>query len=185
MRARDGPPFDDGTYMLIGELGGGRATERSVSKKPAWEWLDFAVNALVFVGAFIDIWTGACFVGHTSLSLVALQGYPEESITPQLLSYAWGYGFGLTKSGVAGLLIVSYRVWAYIHRADFLGLNLQVVLLMDVIFHALTLAFVAPFGRDLVPLESVMCVRLGVSVLALLISLFAYPETFRPLWTSC
>lgn len=183
MRARGGPPFHDGTYVLIRESADERAGERTAAKKPAWAWLDFWVGFFITVGALIDLCTGACFVGYTRRSLVVLQGYTEESLTAELASYAWGYGFGSIKSGVAGLLIVSYRVWAYIRCADFLGLNLQAVLLLDVIFHSVPVGLVAPFGRELVPLESIMCVRLGVSVLALVLSLFAYPETFRSFWT--
>lgn len=155
------------------------------SRAPRHTWLldDVMLTVIIFLGAAYDLTSGSMNLGPTEWALDNVQGINATLQTDELVRATRVRGASGIESGVAAVLVGTYRVARWGRAQRFNGIIFQVTFFINTMGRGLQLALEVPGFRTPMPPGFYMLIgRLSLALVAFLISLYTYRSSWRWVW---
>jgi hypothetical protein len=156
-------------------------------RRKNWRWGDATLTLILLLMSLQDLGFGFWRISRPAQFLEVINNVTLTSVDPYATRLTRVGSFGQVEGGVAGIVLVSYRVLRWWKRRHFNGINFQVVFLIGAIGR--TGAFVTneqtlgsdTFGKtENAPLDRYfLLARASVCTLAFLLSMYTYRADWR------
>lgn len=146
---------------------------------------DILLTCLIFLGAAIDLTSGALNLSAPQWTLEAVNGMNATVVTDELLRATQVRGASGIESGVAAILIGLYRVARWSRAQSFNGVVFQITFCINTAGRSLQLALELPgFPAKRPAVFYLLVARLASVAFAFLLSTWTYRASWRWLWVS-
>lgn len=173
-----------GDYEALTQDFPGRRGSRVVKSARCLKWDDVLLTSIMFAGGIQDLTWGVFRLGFPEWTLETISKFNASDITAPMIRLTRVGGWGNLEGGILALLLVTMRITLWYTRHPFRGQNFQFGFALTTL--SKTGAFITnasltgwqPFADEAPRDNIVLFVRALIALLALLLSLYTYADSW-------